>query len=183
MSAKLFLKNNVLWVPSLYMQKQHTEVFYKRDVLKSFMKFTGIQLRQSLSLIKLQAFNCKPKTLLKKRLQRSCFPVKSNYFVDYLWMAASVLAVTLANITLRETFFALLKHECTRKAWTAAITWKKENLSKKVFFCSNHFEELCFDKNWVSQKELFYTLHYNKRGLIDELILTIFSQKQKPKKW
>ena len=133
MSAKLFLKNNVLWMPSLYMQKQHTEVFYKRDVLKSFMKFTGIQLRQSLSLIKLQAFNCKPKTLLKKRLQHSCFPVKSNYFVDYLWMAASVLAVTLANITLRETFFALLKHECTRKAWTAAITWKKDNLSKKVF--------------------------------------------------
>ena len=80
-----------------------------------------------------------------------------------------------------KTFFTLLKNECTRKAWIAAINRKEYTLPKKVFLCSNHFEEFHFDKNWVSQKELFYTSHHNNRRLIDRLIPKIFSQKEKPK--
>ena len=38
-----------------YVQKQPTEVFFKKDVLKNFANFTGKHLCWSLFLIKLQA--------------------------------------------------------------------------------------------------------------------------------
>ena len=55
-------------------QKQPPEVFWKKSVLKNFVNFTGKHLCGSLFLINLQAFS--PASLLKKRLQHRCFPVK-----------------------------------------------------------------------------------------------------------
>ena len=51
-----------------HLQKQLPDVFYKKDVLKHFTKFTGKHLCQSLFL------RLRPATLLKKTLWHSCFP-------------------------------------------------------------------------------------------------------------
>ena len=50
---------------------------------------------------------------------------------------------------LGKTFFIFPKNECTRIAWINVINGKEGTLSKKVYFCSDHFEEACFDKNWT----------------------------------
>ena len=52
-------------------QKQPPEVFYEKNVLKNWTKFTGKYLCQSL----------RPAALLKKRLWHRCFPVN---FVEFL---------------------------------------------------------------------------------------------------
>ena len=54
-------------------QKQPPEVFYKKCVLKSFAKFTGKHLRQSLCFNKVAGLTLA--TLLEKRLWHWCFPV------------------------------------------------------------------------------------------------------------
>ena len=53
-------------------RKQPAEVFYKKGVLKNFIKFTGKYLHQSLFFNKVTGL---PATLLKKRLWHRCFPV------------------------------------------------------------------------------------------------------------
>ena len=55
-------------------KKQPPEVFYKNAVLKKFAIFTGKHLCFSLCLIK--AYN-----VIKKRLQRMCFPVNIEKFL------------------------------------------------------------------------------------------------------
>ena len=49
----------------------------------------------------------------------------------------------------RKIYFFLLKNECTRIAWIAAINKNEGTLPKNVYLCSDHFEEACFDKNWT----------------------------------
>ena len=54
------------------------EVFYKKGVLRSFAKFTGKHLCQSLFFNKVAGLT--PATLLRKRLLRRCFPVNFANF-------------------------------------------------------------------------------------------------------
>ena len=54
---------DVMWVQ--YVQKQPTEVFFKKSVLKNFGNFTGKHLRRSLFLTKLQACGRFPVKLAK----------------------------------------------------------------------------------------------------------------------
>ena len=60
-------------------QKQPPGVFYKKDVLKNFSKFTGKHLCWSLFFNK--DAGLRPATLLKNRFQQRCFPVN---FVKFL---------------------------------------------------------------------------------------------------
>ena len=76
------------------------EVFCKKGVLKTFAKFTGKHLCQSLFL------NTGPATLLKRRLWHSCFPVKfaellrKCLFMEHLRVAASLLIfMIISNFT------------------------------------------------------------------------------------
>ena len=62
-------------------RSSHPEVFCKKGVPKNFAKFAGKHLCQSLFLIKLQALDLRPATLLKKRLWRRCFPVNFAKFL------------------------------------------------------------------------------------------------------
>ena len=55
------------------MKKECPEVFYKKDVLKNFAKFTGNQLRQSLFFNRVAG--PRPSTLFKTRLSHRFFPV------------------------------------------------------------------------------------------------------------
>ena len=54
-------------------QKQPPQTFYKKDVLKNFVKFTGKYLCQNLLFNKVAGM--RPATLLEKRRRRRCFPV------------------------------------------------------------------------------------------------------------
>ena len=59
-------------ISSGFVKKQPLEVFFKKGVLKIFLKFTGKRLPWGL----LQACN-----FIKKRLQHQCFPVKFKKFL------------------------------------------------------------------------------------------------------
>ena len=65
----------------LNVRSSRLEVFRKKDVLRNFAKFTGKQLRQSLSFNKVAGL--RPATLLKKRkrLRHRCFPVDFPKFL------------------------------------------------------------------------------------------------------
>ena len=62
-----------------YLQKQSPEMFYKKDVLRNFAKFTGKYLCQSLFFIKSAVL--RSANLWKKRLWHRCFPVNFAKFV------------------------------------------------------------------------------------------------------
>ena len=57
----------------------HPEVFYKKDALKNFTKFTGKHLCRNHFFSKVAGL--RPATLLKKRFGHMCFPVN---FVNFL---------------------------------------------------------------------------------------------------
>ena len=58
-------------------RSSRAEVFYKKNVLKNFPKFTGKHLCQSLFFDKVAG----PATLLKKKLWHRCFPVNFGKFL------------------------------------------------------------------------------------------------------
>ena len=60
-------------------RSSHRRCFVKNVALKNFANFTGRHLCWSLFLIKLQAF--RPATLIKKRIEHRCFPVKFTKFL------------------------------------------------------------------------------------------------------
>ena len=67
------------------------KVFYRKDVLRYFAKFTGKHLCQSLFFNKVACL--RPGTLLKKRLWHRCFPVnfakflRTSFFTEHLrWL-------------------------------------------------------------------------------------------------
>ena len=67
------------------LQKQPPEVFYEKDVLKTFAKFTGKHLCQSLFFNKVAGL--RPSTLLKKTLSQVlscefCEIFKNTFFTD-----------------------------------------------------------------------------------------------------
>ena len=71
-----FFGTTIRYVPS-----SHQRCSVRKCVLRNFAKFTGKSLRQIIFLIKLQASDHRPTTLLKKNLWNRCFPVN---FVKFL---------------------------------------------------------------------------------------------------
>ena len=75
------------------------EVLCKKGVLRSFTKFTGKHLCQSLFFNKVAGL--RPATLLKKRLWHKCFPVnfvkflRTPFFKEHLWWLLLVVFVVL----------------------------------------------------------------------------------------
>ena len=78
-----------------------------------------------------------------------------------------------------KTYFVLPEEPNLRNSWIRAIN--RTSLPKRVFICSDHFEESCFDSNWDLQNRLFYTERSVKRKLIAGAIPTIFPHKTQPK--
>ena len=76
-------------------KKQPPEVFWKKDILRNFTKFTGKHLCQSLFFNKVAGL--RPETLLKKETLAQVFSCKfcqiskNAFFTEYLWMTASKL--------------------------------------------------------------------------------------------
>ena len=63
----------------LYLRSSGPEVFFKKDVLRNFSKFTGQHLCHSLFFNKVAGL--RPATLLKKRLRHRYFPVNFEKFL------------------------------------------------------------------------------------------------------
>ena len=59
-------------------KNQCPKVFYKKGAPKDFSKFTGKHLCRGLVFNNLA--DCRPTTLLKKRIRYSCFPVNFENF-------------------------------------------------------------------------------------------------------
>ena len=70
-------------------QKQWSEVFYKKAVLKNFAIFTWKHLCWSLFLIKLQAYRLQAYNFIKKRLQYRYFPGNIAKLLKHLFRRAS----------------------------------------------------------------------------------------------
>ena len=68
---------------NLFRGSRHPEVFSKKDVLKTFAKFTGKHLCQSLFFNKVATATA---TLLKKRLWHRCFSVNFVKFLRTLFL-------------------------------------------------------------------------------------------------
>ena len=60
-------------------RSSHPEVFYQKGILKSFAKFTGKNLWESLFFNNVASL--KPATLLKKRFWHMCFPLNFGKFL------------------------------------------------------------------------------------------------------
>ena len=71
------------------LESSRPEVFCKKRVLRTFVKFTGKHLRQSLFFNKVAGLS--PATLFKKRLWHSCFPLNfakflgTRFFIEHIW--------------------------------------------------------------------------------------------------
>ena len=82
-------------------QKQLSEVFFKKGVLKNFANFTEKKLCWSLLLIKSQALS--PATLLKRDSNTGFFLwnlriLKNIYFKEYLQITASAVSKTESKL-------------------------------------------------------------------------------------
>ena len=86
-----------------YRQKQSSEVFYEKGVLRNFTKITGKHLYQSLFFNKVT--DLRPVTLLKKRHWHRCFPVNFAKFL-YTFFTGHFLAT--ASLWKSQTFWSLL---------------------------------------------------------------------------
>ena len=74
-----------------------------------------------------------------------------------------------------KSLFLLPTNPTVKSAWINAIN--RTELPKKVYLCSDHFEESCFDPSWKLQNELYYTNRPTKRRLIPGSVPTIFPHK------
>ena len=74
-----------------------------------------------------------------------------------------------------KTYFVLPEEPNLRNSWIRAIN--RTSLPKRVFICSDHFEESCFDSNWDLQNRLFDTERNVKRKLIAGLYQLYFHTK------
>ena len=78
-----------------------------------------------------------------------------------------------------KSFFTLPKEPKLRATWIKAIN--RTTLPSRVYLCSDHFTEECFDASWKLQVDLFYKDRAVKRKLLPGSIPTIFPQKSQPK--
>ena len=78
-----------------------------------------------------------------------------------------------------KSFFLLPKDQSVRASWIRAIN--RTELPSKVYLCSDHFEDTCFDASWKLQNELFYKDRPIKRRLLPGSVPTLFPHKDKLK--
>lgn len=78
-----------------------------------------------------------------------------------------------------KSYFRLPKDENCRKEWIKLIN--RTSLPSRVYVCSDHFEESCFDSSWALQNSIFYKDRPAKRRLIPGSKPSIFPHKERPK--
>ena len=76
------------------------------------------------------------------------------------------------------SYFRLPKDTSVHKDWIQATCRQVDNLPSKIFICSDHFEEKCFDPSWKLQNELYYKDRQISRRLLPGSIPTLLPQKK-----
>ena len=76
-----------------------------------------------------------------------------------------------------KTFFSLPKDRAVAKVWISKLNWEKDNFHSKVYVCSDHFEDDCFDCSWILQSTLTYSDRPIQRRLCPGTIPTKFPHK------
>ena len=74
-------------------------------------------------------------------------------------------------------FFSSPKDTSVARVWIAKLNREKDNLPSKVYVCSDHFEDDCFDSSWMLQSTLTYSDRPIQRRLCPGAIPTKFSHK------
>ena len=105
----MFILNYCVWLilhsENFLCRSCRWEVFCKKGVLRSFTKFTGKRLCQSLFFNKVTGLS--PATLLKKRLWHRCFPVRfvkflrTTFYIEHFWW---LLLALITSLNLRANF-------------------------------------------------------------------------------
>ena len=109
------------WLLVLKYRSSRPEVLCKKDVLRSFIKFTGKHLCQSLSFNKVAGLRPETCNFIKKRLWHSCFPVDFEKFLGIPFFIEHLLWLLL-KIKLQISFYSVtefLRHiwGFVRKSW------------------------------------------------------------------
>ena len=76
------------------------------------------------------------------------------------------------------SYFWLPKDTSVHEDWIHAIGHPVDNLPSKIFICSDHFEEKCFDPSWKLQNELYYKDCQISRRLLPGSIPTLLPYKK-----
>ena len=76
-----------------------------------------------------------------------------------------------------KTFFSLPKDTAVAKVWIAKLNREKDNLPSKVYHCSDHVEDDCFDSSWMLQSTLTRSDRPIQRCLCAGAIPTKFPHK------
>ena len=66
------------------------------------------------------------------------------------------------------------KDTSVARVWIAKLNREKDNLPSKVYVCSDHFEDDCFDSSWMLQSTLTYSDRPIQRRLCPGAIPTKF---------
>ena len=74
-------------------------------------------------------------------------------------------------------FFSSPKDTSVARVWIAKLNREKDNLPSKVYVCSDHFEDDCFDSSWMLQSTLTYSDRPIQRRLCPGAIPTKFPHK------
>ena len=68
------------------------------------------------------------------------------------WLGSPYISVNdRKNVSKDKTYHILPKDEEARKIFLSKINRAQGNFPKKVFICSDHFEENCYNKPWDAQ--------------------------------
>ena len=80
------------------------------------------------------------------------------------------------------SYFRLPKDTSVHKDWIHATCRQVDTLPSKIFICSDHFEEKCFDPSWKLQNELYYKDRQIPRRLLPGSIPTLLPHKKDNKR-
>ena len=78
---------------------------------------------------------------------------------------------------IRIKLFSVPKDTAVAKVWIVKLNREKDNLPSKVYVCSDHFEDDCFDSSWMLQSTLTYSDRPIQRRLCPGAIPTKFPHK------
>ena len=110
------------WLLVLKYRSSRPEVLCKKDVLRSFTKFTGKHLCRSFSFNKVAGLRPETCNFIKKRLWHSCFSVNFEKFLRTPLLTIEHLLWLLLKIKLQISFYSVnefLRHiwGFVRKSW------------------------------------------------------------------
>ena len=93
------------------------------------------------------------------------------------WILQQFTAIITKEKIRIKLFSSSPKDTSVARVWIAKLNREKDNLTSKVYICSDHFEDDCFDSSWMLQSSLTYSDRPIQRCLCPGAIPTKFPHK------